>query len=241
VADPPEDPSAPSGGWSLAATRNGWSLARRVRARDSYGVLFALIVCALIATAVVGRSSVGRTVVAVLQGVVLLYALWTARAGRGVLRTALLVVPAVVLAIAIAAGRTSDVAAAAVAAAEATLSLSAIAAIARQLVAHPRVSGATILGALCTYLLIGMFFASVFATVNALSSDSFFAMGGVPRQIDFLYFSYVTLTTVGYGDLTASGDLGRMLAVTEALLGQLYLVTVVSLVIGNIGRERSRV
>jgi voltage-gated potassium channel Kch len=61
-----------------------------------------------------------------------------------------------------------------------------------------------------------------------------------PRSIDFLYFSYVTLTTVGYGDLTAAGDLGRMLAVTEALLGQLYLVTVVALVIGNIGRERTR-
>jgi Ion channel len=44
---------------------------------------------------------------------------------------------------------------------------------------------------------------------------------------------------LGYGDLTAAGDLGRMLAVTEALLGQLYLVTVVAVVIGNIGRERS--
>jgi hypothetical protein len=58
--------------------------------------------------------------------------------------------------------------------------------------------------------------------------------------VDFLYFSFVTLTTVGFGDRTAAGDLGRMLAVTEALLGQLYLLTVVALVIGNIGRERDR-
>ena len=61
-----------------------------------------------------------------------------------------------------------------------------------------------------------------------------------PHGIDFLYFSFVTMTTVGYGDLTAAGDLGRMLAVTEALIGQLYLVTVVALVIGNIGQERLR-
>jgi hypothetical protein len=48
------------------------------------------------------------------------------------------------------------------------------------------------------------------------------------------------MTTVGYGGFTAATDLGRMLAVTEALIGQLCLVTVVALVIGNIGRERRR-
>jgi Ion channel len=223
-----------------ASTRRGWALLRRVRERDSYGVLLALIVTLLITTAIGTRSSMGRALVAILQGVVLLYALWTARAGRRVLRVAVVVVPAVVVVVAVAAGRTSDVAIAAVSAAEAALSFSAIGAIARQLVAHPRVSGATILGALCMYLLIGMFFASVYATANAMSGDPFFATESAPRSIDFLYFSYVTLTTVGYGDLTPAGDLGRMLAVTEALLGQLYLVTVVALVIGNIGRERAR-
>jgi hypothetical protein len=49
------------------------------------------------------------------------------------------------------------------------------------------------------------------------------------------------LTTVGYGDLAARGDVGRMLAVTEALLGQLYLVTVVALLVSNVGiRPRRR-
>ena len=221
-------------------TRRGWSLWRRIRERDSYGVLFALIVGLLITTAVAGRSSVARAIVGALQGAVLLYALWAARAGRNVLRVALVAVPLVVVAISVAAGRTSDVAVAAVAAADAALSLAAIAAIARQLVAHPRVSGGTILGALCMYVLIGMLFASVYATVNALSTTPFFAQAPAPDSNDFLFFSYVTLTTVGYGDLTAAGDLGRMLAVTEALLGQLYLVTVVALVIGNVGRGRGR-
>ena len=224
---------------AAASTRRGWSLGRRLRATDSYGVLLALIVVLLLATAIAGRSPLGRGVVAVLQGGVLLYALWTSRAERRVLGIALVMVPAIVPVAAVAAGRTSDVAVAAVAAAGAALSLGAIGAIGRQLVTHPRISGATILGALCTYLLIGMFFASVFATVNALSSTPFFVTETAPRSLDFLYFSYVTLATVGYGDLTAAGDLGRMLAVTEALLGQLYLVTVVAVVIGNIGRERS--
>ena len=55
---------------------------------------------------------------------------------------------------------------------------------------------------------------------------------------DFLYFSYVTLTTVGYGDLTAAGGFGRAVAVLEALLGQVYLVTVVALLVSNLGRGR---
>ena len=46
----------------------------------------------------------------------------------------------------------------------------------------------------------------------------------------------MTLTTVGYGDFTASTSVGRMIAVSEALTGQLYLVSAVALLVGNIGR-----
>jgi Ion channel len=83
-------------------------------------------------------------------------------------------------------------------------------------------------------------FASVFMTVGTLGDIGFFSQIDEPTSVDFLYFSFVTLTTVGYGDRTAASDLGRMLAVTEALFGQLYLVTVVALVIGNVGRDRDR-
>ena len=53
-----------------------------------------------------------------------------------------------------------------------------------------------------------------------------------------VYFSFVTLTTVGYGDLTASNSVGRAFAVQEALFGQIYLVTVVALLVSNLGRQR---
>jgi len=55
-----------------------------------------------------------------------------------------------------------------------------------------------------------------------------------------LYFSFVTQTTVGYGDLTAAGGFGRALAVLEALIGQLYLVTVIALLVSNLGPARRR-
>jgi hypothetical protein len=54
-----------------------------------------------------------------------------------------------------------------------------------------------------------------------------------------MYFSFITMATVGYGDLTPQGSLGRALAVTEGLFGQIYLVTAVAALVGNLGRTRA--
>ena len=217
----------------------GMSLGERIRAEDSYGLLLILILVTLITSALAGRSAAGRAVAVLLQGGVLMFALWTSRAGRYLVKIAIVVVPLIVAVAAVLTGNESDAARGAVAAANAALALGAIVAIVRRVGRHPRVDAATILGAVSTYLLIGMFFSAVFATIGAFGTSSFFVPAIDARGIDYLYFSFVTMTTVGYGDLTAANDLGRMLAVTEALIGQLYLVTVVALVIGNIGRERA--
>ena len=96
-------------------------------------------------------------------------------------------------------------------------------------------------GVLCLYLLIGLLFAVAFAVIQDISGTDFFTAKRAGRD-DFLYFSYATLTTVGYGDLIAATNLGRSLAISEALLGQIYLVTVVALIVGNLGgRAGSRV
>ncbi len=98
----------------------------------------------------------------------------------------------------------------------------------------------TVLGAICIYVLLGMLWAFLFTAINDTTAGPFFVEKGADSTADFLYFSYVTLTTVGYGDLTAAGGLGRAVAVLEALLGQIYLVTVVALLVSNLGRGRSR-
>jgi uncharacterized membrane protein len=84
-----------------------------------------------------------------------------------------------------------------------------------------------------------MFFSFLFGAVQEIDGP-FFAQVADPSRSDFLYFSYVTVATVGYGDLTAASDLGRMLAVTEGLLGQIYLVTVVALIVSNLARFDAR-
>ncbi len=77
--------------------------------------------------------------------------------------------------------------------------------------------------------------------ISALDDGGFFAEISGGTQSDFLYFSFTTMTTTGYGDLTAAKDLGRSLAITEALIGQIYLVTLVALIVSNLGRTRPTV
>jgi voltage-gated potassium channel Kch len=87
-----------------------------------------------------------------------------------------------------------------------------------------------------------MLFGGVFATIDEFGESDFF-QNGAHATSDFLYFSFATLTTVGYGDFVAQTSLGRSLAITEALIGQIYLVTVVAVIVSNLrprsGRSRA--
>ena len=83
----------------------------------------------------------------------------------------------------------------------------------------------------------GLFFAYIYRMIEIVDHP-FFHQHLRPGPVDFVYFSFVTLTTLGYGDLTARADLGRMIAICEALFGQLYLVSVVAILVGSFGRGR---
>jgi hypothetical protein len=98
-----------------------------------------------------------------------------------------------------------------------------------------RVTVRTILGVLSIYLLIGLIFTFIFGIVASESLTPFFK-NGPSTTADLLYFSYATLTTVGYGDLVAQLHTARSFAIIEALIGQIYLVSVVALIVGNLGR-----
>jgi ion channel len=95
----------------------------------------------------------------------------------------------------------------------------------------------TVLAALCVYVLIGMFFAFLYTGIGNASTTPFFAQETHATSADYQYFSFVTLTTTGYGDLTAVGNIGRAFAVLEALTGQIYLVTVVAVLVSNLRRR----
>lgn len=106
--------------------------------------------------------------------------------------------------------------------------------------AHRRITVNTVTAAITAYLLLGLLFATVFRAVDLATTTPFFVQDEAPGQADFVYFSFVTLTTVGYGDLTTATGLGRGLATLEALIGQIYLVTTVAIVVSRLGQERQR-
>jgi Ion channel len=86
----------------------------------------------------------------------------------------------------------------------------------------------SIYAALSAYMIIGLMFASVYAAIDSLTTADFF-VNGQPADIrTFQYFSFTTLTTLGYGDFTAAGNFGRALAVLEAMTGQIFLATLVA-------------
>lgn len=93
---------------------------------------------------------------------------------------------------------------------------------------HRRVTWETVLGALCAYVLIGLLFAFLYLAVDEFRDAPFFAQPGHHDQGEFLYFSFVALTTLGFGDLSPSEGLPQALTVIEALIGSIFLVTLVA-------------
>ena len=209
----------------------------RQRAEYRFGLVLLLLVATFTFMAG-GLTGAWTGVVAVLlQGATLVAALAAAQVPRGLVRLAALVT-VVALVIAAAAPTSGPEPNGFAALLSALLVGLAPIAIVWSIVRRRRIDVQTVLGALCIYVLLGMFWAFAFAAVGAAGSDPFFAQEGSPTSASYLYFAYVTLTTVGYGDLTASGNLGRALAVLDALLGQIYLVTVVALLVSQLGRTR---
>jgi hypothetical protein len=98
----------------------------------------------------------------------------------------------------------------------------------RRVLARPTVTMQSIYGALSAYLIIGLMFAAFYASIEHLGAGHFFANRQAASTQTFQYFSFSTLTTLGYGDFTAAGNGGRATAVMEALTGQVFLATLVA-------------
>jgi len=112
--------------------------------------------------------------------------------------------------------------------------------IVRHIIRRNVVDGQTVLAAIAAYLLIGMMFAFVFLAVSAIQvSPPFFGAQGPGSTSQDLFFSFVTLTTTGYGNLVPEANPGQSLAVLEAIVGQLFLVTAVAKVVTDWRRPSS--
>jgi Ion channel len=118
----------------------------------------------------------------------------------------------------------------------ALLTLAIPVSLARGLLRLIRAQGVTVqavAGALAIYLAVGLAFSSAIGFVAAVGPAHFYSQGTNGTASDDVYYSFTVLTTTGFGDLTAAQRVGRALAVIEMLVGQLYLVTVIGILIGR--------
>ena len=209
---------------------------REMRGGHSYAYVLALVVASFLFIAIAPSSYWSWGVLALIESATLVTALWTSRDGPLALRFGLAAIVVAFAATELAlGGRSLEVTTGIVSG----LLVFAIAlVVGRGVVRQGVVNEQSVIGAICIYLLLGMLFVFVYSVVAVLGSGPFFVQGTDGTPALRMYFSFVTLTTVGYGDYTPATNLGHTLAITEALVGQLYLVTVVAVLVSRIGAER---
>ena len=111
-------------------------------------------------------------------------------------------------------------------------------AVLRRVLIHQEVTLETMCGALAAYLLLGMMFSAVYGAMADLGNQQLFVQVGEPSIPLRQYFSFATLTTLGYGDVTAATDIGRAVAILEAICGQIFLVTLIARLVANFSGRR---
>ena len=211
--------------------------------RVRYGLLLVATALSVAVQGIVDPGAVQQVVVSALAGATLLLAFRAAELPRPLILFAAGLAAAVLAAAVVraTAGVIGDGAARTMNAALVSLGPPAVAlSLVRNIRSAGEVRLEAVFGVLSLYILIGLSFGFVYGAIDKFGGDPFFAGGETATVSHCLYFSLTTLATVGYGDFVARTDLGHTLAVSEALIGQIYLVTVVSLIVSNLRRPARR-
>ncbi|MGZ6670751.1 MAG: ion channel [Solirubrobacteraceae bacterium] len=209
--------------------------------RFRYGAVLLLTLAVAVFALVTPDGGGVRTIELLASGATLLVAVLTSRAPAATRRLAGLGVAVVVLAAILVAALAGPHPPFTFAASAVLLAVTAgviLAGLVRLIVERGVVLQA-VFGALAVYVLVGLTFSFVIGALATGMSGAYFASGTDATQSTRVYFSFTTLTTTGFGDYTAATRGGRALAVLEMLLGQLYLVTVIGLLVGNLRRQRT--
>jgi hypothetical protein len=212
----------------------------RRQAQHRYGVVFVLVLALLLFEVIAPAGSGTRAVDVALSGAALTVAVATSR-GRGrVRRTRARVVAAVALLFVIGIGSGlfgRPITFLVVTVLVALIPVALVGGVLR-LVRQAGVTFHVVAGALTIYLVVGLVFASIIALTAVVETGPYFKQGLVSTG-EVVYYSFTVLTTTGFGDYTAAQPFGHALSVLEMLTGQLYLVTVIGIVVGNFAGRRT--
>ena len=212
------------------------------RAEFRYGAVFLLMLALLVFVIVAPAGDATRAGVLALEGASLLVVVATSRERRAV-RNARVRVLAVVAVLVVAGVAFGLFPLPVVLATNSVLTVGILVTLVGGLLRLVRLHGVTlqvVAGALTIYVMTGLIFAWVVSLVAEIGDSAYFAQGGDASQGERVYYSFTVLTTTGFGDLTAVTPVGHALAVVEMLVGQLYLVTVIGVIVGDFaGRSRA--
>jgi hypothetical protein len=220
--------------------RSGWYPGRRVERlheSHSYGFVLALVLSSFFWAAAAPEGGWERTVLVILLAATLAVAAWTSGLGRlAIYLAGLLLAISVVLGVV--ATQTGRPVTGSLYLLGTALVVTSVGIIGLGVFDQRAVNLQAVLGAVSAYVLLGLLFTCIYGAMAGLGSGDLFVQGTDGTLSTRLYFSYITLTTVGYGDYTLSTDLGHTISVLEALLGQLYLVTVVATLVSRMPARR---
>jgi hypothetical protein len=204
------------------------SASHRARRPGKFGLLLLFLVASYLLSAFASGTWVSTVQLALFVGVAVL-ALRTSHVQRRLARLAIIAVTggSLLVGILVIADPSTAVQGAANAWKAVVLAFVVVLIISRVL-AQPAVTIQSIYGALSAYMIIGLVFAACYAAMDLFSGGNFFANGSPGNLQTFQYFSFTTLTTLGYGDFTAGQSGGRAVAVLEAMIGQVFLATLVA-------------
>jgi len=211
---------------------------RESRMRERYGLLLASLVVLFLVQGIAPGGPWQEVLITALSASTLVLALQAGEVSLPLVRLAIFAGAILVTAVAaLALTDTTNTGAARVASG---LLMAIAIGVLRGLRARGHTTVQAVLGVLCLYLMIGLFCAFAYGTIDNLGGAPVFANDVAATTAHCLYFSFTTLTTVGYGDVLTRSDLGHTLAISEALVGQIYLVTVVALLVSDLGSRRTR-
>jgi len=213
---------------------------QRIRATHSYWAVLGAIFVGFFLAALLPDAAWASSLIALVQSATLLIAIWTAGWGMTERTIPFTLATAASAAAVVNLIWQGEALTAVLGILAGVLTVTIAVVIAKGAVAQNEVNSRSVAGAICVYLLFGMLFMWLYSVLAALGKTPFFAQGTDGTRSVRLYFSFTTLATLGYGDYTPARNLGRALAVLEALIGQLYLVTVVAVVVTRLGRPARR-
>jgi voltage-gated potassium channel Kch len=199
------------------------------RIGDAYGLVLVLILTTFVVTMTLPPQGwMGRVAAAAVAGLTAVVALTSSDVRPRTVRRATVAATAAVAAMVLARIASSEALLGVAFVIDSLLLAVAAGAILRRVLLANDVEFRTILGAVSVFTLLGLLYGYLFLALGRLKGGDVFANVHHAEARDYLFFSYTTLTTTGYGNLVPQGDVGQILAVFEMLTGQIFLVTLIT-------------